>query len=152
SQGFDVEGKAELPGLKGRARELEMKRMLQTLLEERFHLVLRRETKEVPIYAILVGKNGPKLTKAKIEEADCPDGRPDSSSCHVINGGMGRGLHAKAADMADVALFAGNWTDRPLIDKTGLTELYELDTEGWAPMLPRLPRPDGQPNAEDAAM
>jgi uncharacterized protein (TIGR03435 family) len=46
---------------------------------------------------------------------------------------------------ADVALFVQNWTDRPVIDKTGLTDLYDIQTEGWAPMLPRPPRPDGAP-------
>ena len=54
--------------------------------------------------------------------------------------------------MGDVALFVGNWTDRPVIDKTGLTRLYEIDTEGWAPMLPGAPRPDGTLTAEDTAL
>jgi uncharacterized protein (TIGR03435 family) len=148
---YDVEGKAELPGLTAKARETQMKRMLQSLLADRFKLVLRRDTKEMPIYALTVARNGLKLKKAAIEEKDCPEGRVDSSSCHVINGGRGRGLHAKAADMADVVLFVGNWTDRPFIDKTGLTGLYEFDTEGWADSTPRQPRPDGQPTAEDLA-
>jgi uncharacterized protein (TIGR03435 family) len=46
----------------------------------------------------------------------------------------------------------GNWTDRPLIDKTGLTGLYKLDTEGWVPLTPRMPRADGQTNSEDLAL
>jgi uncharacterized protein (TIGR03435 family) len=36
--------------------------MLQNLLAERFKLTIHRETKELPAYALLVGKNGPKLT------------------------------------------------------------------------------------------
>jgi uncharacterized protein (TIGR03435 family) len=27
-----------------------------------------------------------------------------------------------------------NWTDRPLLDKTGLTGLYKIETTGWQPM------------------
>src|SRR5579859_2649457 len=38
--------------------------MLQSLLEERFKLSLHRETKVLPIYALVVGKNGSRLHKA----------------------------------------------------------------------------------------
>src|SRR5205823_5291248 len=56
---------AELPG---KARDDKLKLMLQTLLADRFKLKIRRETKEMPAYAVVVAKNGPKLEKAKIEE------------------------------------------------------------------------------------
>jgi len=38
--------------------------MVQNLLMERFHLAVHRETKELPMYALLVGKNGPKLKES----------------------------------------------------------------------------------------
>jgi uncharacterized protein (TIGR03435 family) len=38
--------------------------MLQNLLAERFHLVVHHEQKEVDDYAMVIGKNGPKLTPA----------------------------------------------------------------------------------------
>jgi uncharacterized protein (TIGR03435 family) len=129
-----------------------MKKMLQSLLAERFQMKFRRETKDVPIYAITIGKGGPKLTKSDIEEKDCPEGPLDSNSCHVINGGMGRGLHARAADLSDVVSFVGNWSDRPMIDKTGLKGLYKLDTEGWVPIQPVPARIDGQPSAEEISI
>jgi len=40
--------------------------------------------------------------------------------------GQGRGIHGDAVDIADVVLFVQNWTDRPVVDKTGLTELYSI--------------------------
>ena len=126
-----------------------MRLMLRSLLAERFNLTLKHEMKEMPVYELTVAKNGPKLKKSSIEEKDCPNEGP--SRCHVINGGMGRGLHAAAADISDIIFFVGYWTDRPVIDKTGLPGLYELDTEGWSPMRPRMPRPDGQQSAEDIA-
>jgi uncharacterized protein (TIGR03435 family) len=38
--------------------------MVQDLLMERFHLAVHRETKEVPMYALRVGKNGPRLKES----------------------------------------------------------------------------------------
>jgi uncharacterized protein (TIGR03435 family) len=66
---------------------------------------------------------------------------------------MGRGLHATAADLDDLALFVANWTDRPVINRSGLTDLFSIDTEGWTPMRPRQPNPDGSisPEAESLA-
>src|SRR3954471_3836673 len=39
--------------------------MMQALLAERFGLKIHKESKEVPVYSLVVGKNGPKLTKAE---------------------------------------------------------------------------------------
>jgi hypothetical protein len=41
--------------------------MLQALLEDRFKLKIRREVRDVPIYALVVGKSGPKLEAARKE-------------------------------------------------------------------------------------
>ena len=105
--------------------------MVRAVLVDRFKLVIRRESKEMPVYALLVAKGGPKLQRADIDEKDCPEASlnalgPISTStpipdvCHAFNGGMGRGLHAKAANMSDLVAFVENWTDRPLLDKTGI--------------------------------
>ena len=116
------------------------RQMLQTLLADRFHLQVRRETKETPVYVITVAKGGPKLTKADIEEKDCPETSPTTTAadanrvCHRFNGGRGRGLHARAVDMADLVKFVESWTDRPLIDETALTGLYRIESEPWLPM------------------
>jgi uncharacterized protein (TIGR03435 family) len=45
--------------------------MIQSLLADRFKVTLHRETKELPIYALTVVKNGSKLTRA--EPGTCPD-------------------------------------------------------------------------------
>lgn len=125
-------------------RTAKMKLMLQSLLEDRFKMKIQRQTKELPIYAVIVGKNGPKLTKARIEEKDCSDIVTGKAiACHDFRGGMGRGLHADAVTITDVTNAVSNWADRPVVDRTGLEGLYEINTDGWAPMLPRPPRPDG---------
>jgi uncharacterized protein (TIGR03435 family) len=54
--------------------------------------------------------------------------------------------------MPDLAAYASSWADRPVVDKTGLRGLFNIQTEGWVPMRPRPPRPAGQdPTAEDLA-
>jgi uncharacterized protein (TIGR03435 family) len=155
---YDIEAKAEdsaIPaGLSLHDRDSRMRLMLQALLADRFKLVILRETKDLPLYALVVAKNGPKLQKAKIEEKDCRADAPDGvSACHRLLGGQGRGLHGNAVDLADVVKFVGNWTDRPLVDRTRIEGLFDIDTEGWAPMRQRMPPPPGAtPGPEDVAM
>jgi uncharacterized protein (TIGR03435 family) len=155
---YDIDAvapKGSIPaGLTSKTREKRTRLMLQTLLAERFKLKVITETKELPAYVLVVGKNGPKLQRSKLEEKDCTEAvaTPNDIPCHEIHGGMGRGMHAKAVDMADVTMFVENWADRPVIDQTGLTGLYELETDGWAPMRPRPARPGGEQTAEDIAM
>jgi len=143
SERYDIEAKAPdgafpagLPTSEARAK---MQAMLQALLADRFKLVMRRETKDMAMYALTVATGGPKLEKSSIEEKDCPLGVADGVGCHQFMGGMGRGLHAKAVDMQDLAGYIENWTDHPVVDRTGLPGLFAMDTEGWTPM--RLPPP-----------
>ncbi len=144
---FDIEAKAPSgvfpAGLPPSEVKAQMQAMVKALLADRFHLAMRAETREMPAYALLAASGGPKLEKAAIEEKDCPMGDFAAATCHQFNGGMGRGMHAKAVNMKDLARFVENWTDLPVVDRTGLDGLYAIETEGWAPM--RLPPPP--PNA-----
>jgi bla regulator protein blaR1 len=151
---YDVEATSAMPpGLSMEARNDRVRAMVQALLADRFKLVIRRESKEMPVYALVVAKGGPKLQRADIDEKDCPEASlnalgPQSTStaspdvCHVFNGGMGRGLHARAANMSDLVAAVGNWTDRPLLDKTGIQGLYRFETKPWLPMDAMAARPD----------
>ena len=148
---YDIEAKANADDLKGLSpedRAKKLRSMLQALLAERFKLTIRRDSKEQPVYVLTVGKNGPKLQKSQLEEKDCEDPK---NQCHFGGAGQGRGIHVKAFNMTELAVSVSNFTDRPLIDRTGLTGLYDIDTDGWVPMRPRPARPDG-PTAEDIAM
>jgi uncharacterized protein (TIGR03435 family) len=60
---YDIAAKAE-----GDASPDQMRLMLQTLLEERFQLKLRHETKEHPLYVLVAAKTGLKLRESG---ADC---------------------------------------------------------------------------------
>jgi uncharacterized protein (TIGR03435 family) len=149
---YDIEAKAEagsVNGLSARDRAQKMRLMLQTLLAERFRLTIRRDVKEQPVYLLTVEKNGPKLQTSKYSEKDCED---TANSCHTGGVGHGRGIHVKAFDMAELAVAVSNYTDRPLIDRTGLTGLYDIETDGWVPMRPRVVPPGTEATAESIAM
>jgi uncharacterized protein (TIGR03435 family) len=68
---FDVEAKVDssttekLRKLTSEQRGVEQQPMLQALLAGRFQLKLHRETKELPVYALIVAKDGPKIQEAK---------------------------------------------------------------------------------------
>ena len=151
SDRFDIEATppaGAIPaGAPSKVREQMVRQMLQTLLAERFKLTVRREMKEQPVYAAVVGKNGPKLEKSKLVEKDC-DAEATASTigtaCHSFNGGRGRGLHGQAVDISDMVVFVSNWTDRPVVDKTGIQGLFNIQTDGWLPMQA------GPPPAADA--
>jgi len=149
---YDIEAKADeadLKGLSAKERGDKMRLMLQTLLAQRFKLIIRRDTKEQPVYALTVGKNGPRLQQSKIDEKDCDD---PANHCHQGGAGKGRGIHVRAFDMAELVISVSNFTDRPLIDRTGLTGLYDIDTEGWVPMRPRPLPPGAEPTPESVAL
>ena len=98
------------------------------------------------VYALTVASGGPKLQKSAITEKNCVFDT-DPEGCHNFVGGFGHPLNAKAIDMDDLVHYIGNWTDLPVVNRTALSGLFTVNTEGWAPM--RLPPPP--PNATPAA-
>src|SRR5262245_48930778 len=64
SEFFDVVGKAESPD----ATAEQVRLMLQSLLVDRFKMRVRREKQEQSGYALIVGRNGPKLKVARSDE------------------------------------------------------------------------------------
>ena len=112
------------PGSSAKVRNDSIKAMLQTLLRDRFKLRIHHETREMPIYAIVVGKNGPKFSTGLNEQcADRPTNYFDPASCHSV------------ADLVRLGTRVGRF-DRPLVDKTGLTELYSIPSVDWSAIIP----------------
>jgi bla regulator protein BlaR1 len=160
SERYDIEAVAEkdaIPaGLSAAERDARFGLLLQGILADRFKLKMRTEDKEAPVYVLVVGKNGPKLQESKFAEKDCagPDNK-EGAPCHTFQGGRGRGLHAKAVTIQETAEAAENWSDRPIINKTGIQGLFEIDTAGWLPFAARPPAeplpPGATPSAEALA-
>lgn len=95
--------------------------MLQSLLAERFNLKLSHSTKELPIYALLVSKNGLKLSPSK--EATGHQGYSSNK----------RGeLTATRASMSSFADRLSRELGRKVVDKTGLQDRYDF-TLHWTP-------------------
>jgi uncharacterized protein (TIGR03435 family) len=161
SDRYDVEakaGEAAIPaGLPAEAKMARMRLMLQKLLADRFKLALHRETKELPVYALVAAKNGPKLPVAKIAEEDCFGAAAtdstgtalDPASCHALLGGQGLGLHGRAVDMSDLAVYVENFTDRPVVEKTGIHGLFQIETTAWVPLRQKTAEPGAK--AEDGS-
>jgi bla regulator protein blaR1 len=106
----------------------EVKRMLGPLLAERFHLVFHRETRELPVFALVIAKHGPKFK----EPGDGGDltVRPDGEG----------GLFFKNMSMDDLADWLSELPSmgRPVIDRTGLAGSFSFranffDLEKGAP-------------------
>lgn len=147
---YDIEAKAEsgaLTGLTSGKRREKLRLMLQTLLAERFHLQVRRETKSIPVYALVPAKGGVKLQPAAIGDQDCDTPAANGVACHTILGGQGRGLHGQAVDLSDVARYLGNFAERPVVDRTGLHGLFRIETRGWTPLSGKPAAPGAK--AED---
>ena len=158
SERYDIDAKAPagaIPaGMPEQDRGRKMGLMLQSLLADRFKLAIHRETRELPVYELVVLKSGLKLSPAKKAEKDCPEIPTRENNCHSIGGGQGGGIRGNTVTMSELVDFLQVWTDRPLvIDKTGVTGLFDIDIEqGWVPMRPRPSPPAGQqPTAEDLA-
>jgi uncharacterized protein (TIGR03435 family) len=92
SQLFEI--RAKLP--EGSTKE-QIPEMMQTLLAERFKLVFHRETREQPVYALMVGKNGPTL-KESVEEAETPASASDPAKAAAAKEDSGNQGSVKPPD------------------------------------------------------
>jgi uncharacterized protein (TIGR03435 family) len=100
--------------------------MLQQVLEDRFHLKLHHETREIPVYALTVGRNGPRLRAGQGQPCAPTPGKPCMSGLRVQNRNLVLNLRGTLAQFAQV-LDAG--LDRPIADKTGLSGTFDLHLE-----------------------
>jgi uncharacterized protein (TIGR03435 family) len=99
------------------------KKMLRTLIEERFHLKFHWETKEVSGYSLVIAKGGPKLHEVKEGEV--------SSWPSGISYNRGR-IIAHGTPMFQWLFFLSGELRCPFEDNTGLKGKYAFKLE-WAP-------------------
>jgi uncharacterized protein (TIGR03435 family) len=112
---YDVEATCEQPMTKE-----QLPHMLQVLLEERFHLAVHRELKEQPVYALILGKGGPKFHESSNEGVK-PTFRQSGNSFTFTN-----------APMSMLIDVLSQVTGRKVLDRTGHRGHYDF-TLSYAP-------------------
>jgi uncharacterized protein (TIGR03435 family) len=127
----DAPGKAE-PGTSDAPR---LQAMLQALLADRFKLVVRRETREMPGFVLSVAKGGPRLAAWK-------EGEPVSLGA-VTGGANSNGewrsiVRGAKLSMPKLANQLTLVTQRPVVDKTGIAGDFNYNIE----FTPFSPPPD----------
>jgi uncharacterized protein (TIGR03435 family) len=147
---YDIEGKgianAIIPSLRGSDSRSRTQQKIRRLLADRFRLAMRIENKTMSVYALTVASSGPKLQKSALTDKECTFDT-DPQGCLNFVPGFGHPLNAKAIDMDDLAHYIANWTDLPVVNRTSLSGLFTVDTEGWFPMRLPPPPPNAPPNA-----
>ncbi len=159
SERYDIDAKpdeaeiAKTNKLSPDERRQELMKMLQSLLADRFKLSLGHDTRELPVYALVVAKNGPKFHESTIKPTP---NQPDAPLPPPGQGGPPRqgirmnGRGDLTVTYVDVPMFAdllSRMVGRIVVDKTGLTGKYDF-TLKWTPdegqgMMGGPPRPDG---------
>ena len=111
---FDIQAKAATG-----TSEDQLKLMAQTLLADRFQLKVHREMRPVPVYALVIAKNGPKLQPVKPGERRHIESQP----------GFMSGTNVPMSSFIDE--YSGK-VDRPIIDKTNFSGRFDF-TLRWTP-------------------
>jgi uncharacterized protein (TIGR03435 family) len=150
SRRFDIEAKSELPN----PTKDQMRLMMQSVLAERFELMVRTEMRQLPVFVLVLAKPekpGPQLRPHTLNDSTCSNvvadknaeqptvsaipavcgglvsmGVPGAPS-HVRIGGRNVPLALLAAHLAEMGRF-----DRPVLDETGLKGTFDLVLE-WGP-------------------
>ncbi len=129
---FDIVGKPQTPAASGPEGIATLKLMLQVLLADRFHLTVRRDTREMPVYFMVVAKGGARLR----ESAPGSIGAGQSA-------GMGW-FKASNNHIGDFVQTLAGMVSRSVIDKTGLTGEYDFRVD-YAPDVSAAPEPGSTP-------
>ncbi|HKA01179.1 MAG TPA: TIGR03435 family protein [Candidatus Solibacter sp.] len=138
SDSYAIEAKAQS------AQSMAMMRgpMMQRLLEERFHMRVHRETREVPVYIMTIAKDGSKLRAATEDSCNQtpatefiqplkapPGGKP---WCGVLTPPVRNGTHfvmdqhgIRVEAFAKLFQIGG----LPVVDRTGLTGTFDIHLE-----------------------
>ncbi len=100
-------------------KQSDFPRMLQTMLADRFRLIVHRETRSLPVYLLVMAKGGPKLKES-------------TETVHSSSAGP-RMIRYNAASMGELADQLTSYLQRQVIDRTGLTGRYGINLK-FAPV------------------
>jgi uncharacterized protein (TIGR03435 family) len=158
NQRFDIQAKmseaemAEMQNLTAAEATARRKTMLQALLAERFKLKVHSETRQAPVFELVIARGGPKLKDAATD-ANPPLGKAeDGKPLKGFNQATGSTLVAQGEStkaLADFLSLPVSGLERPVIDKTGLNGAYDF-TLNWVPHFDRILPGGGSASPEEA--
>ena len=105
----------------------EKREIEQTILTDRFGLVFHRETKVLPVYELVVDKNGPKFQPSKIEAGQKGANGLSAGSLHTNNHDGNADMASTAVPISSLVNVLSRQTERIVVDQTGLTGRYDLN-------------------------
>ena len=147
SERFDIMAKAPqpFPAWVPSGPPMPLLLMLRSLLADRFDLVVHQETRELPVYALVVARDdwkfGPEINPSKV---DCEGGVPEPPMCGMR---VGPGQMAMSGTpMSQFASVLANIVGRPVLDRTQLAGTFDFRLS-WTPdRMPQGPVPSGAPS------
>lgn len=125
----------------GDARFDQLLKMMETLLADRFKLLTHRETREMPVYALILARPDGRLgSQVKPSMVDCDAiaaaAKSGGTPPPAVGGGPRCGininnnqLRMSAKRMSDLARNLSIMTDRYVVDRTGLNGIFDLELQ-----------------------
>jgi len=126
--------------------ESRMRTMLQTLLADRFKLVLRKESRAMATYSLVIAPDNRRIATALARSADCEAlreqlkplvSKPGQPVCswHVMRqpGSVMSTYKSGGVDLNEFALWLSSRVGRPVIDHTGFDAVFEFELS-WLPV------------------
>ncbi|MGB7217325.1 MAG: TIGR03435 family protein [Vicinamibacterales bacterium] len=107
---YDIEGRPSREVSNAQCRL-----MVQSLFVDRFKLAAHREMRESPVYLLTIARNGAKLGKGGVK----------LNGTTQLNG-TGEPSWPDGWTMSELATYLSDFTDRPIIDRTGLQGNYGI--------------------------
>jgi len=134
SANYDLDAKVDVSDLDAykKLKSPEIDRMLQKVLAERCNLRVHHESRELPVYALVLAKGGPKLAAAT--PGQLPSDLPQSFAS--MSGGTFRRGRGKVvgwnAPLSGLLVFLQSELGRPVVDETGLAGKFNFTLQ-WTP-------------------
>jgi len=122
---YDIDARA--PGESPPSAE-DFREMVQSLLEQRFRMRMHREKREMPVYEMVVTKNGPKFKPAVPGADTVPHNNARGRNWGVTVGSI---TMKRLAELVEDQGFVR----RPVLDKTGLSGNYAVQLT-YTPDIP----------------
>ena len=155
SELYTIEAKAESnPDQSVPGQGMMLGPMMQGLLEDRFKVKVHREIRLVPVFSLIVGKGGPHLPPAQrdacvAQDLDQPPARPAPGQAPRPFCGfaltMTNGFELRSATTAQLCLALSRPMGRKVVDRTGISGMFDIRLDWSGGDLPSAPAPPPPP-------